>query len=153
MHLGLTLEQQMLVDSVRAFVAAELMPHEDEVERSDEVPPQLIRQIRERAQAAGFYAAAAKIQDSDLAFLGAYDPPPWWYPERRSLAAALLAAGDAGGAIDEARTALKTWPREPLTLRVLGQAERAAGQGAAGERDLAEARASWRGDEVTPARM
>jgi len=57
MHLGLTSEQQMLVDSVRAFVAAELMPHEDEVERSDEVPPALIRRIRERAQAAGFYAA------------------------------------------------------------------------------------------------
>ena len=57
MNLGLTTEQQMLVDSVRAFVAAELMPHEDEVERGDEVPPALIRQIRERAQAAGFYAA------------------------------------------------------------------------------------------------
>src|SRR5690242_12075300 len=57
MNLGLTTEQQMLVDSVRAFVAAELMPHEDAVERSDEVPPALIRQIRERALAAGFYAA------------------------------------------------------------------------------------------------
>ena len=39
MNLGLTPEQQMLVDSVRAFVAAELAPHEDVVERSDEGPP------------------------------------------------------------------------------------------------------------------
>ena len=35
-------EQQMLVDSVRAFVEKELMPYEEEVERTDEVPPELI---------------------------------------------------------------------------------------------------------------
>lgn len=50
-------EQQLLVDSVRAFVAAELMPHEAEVERTNEVRPELIAQIRARAIAAGFYAA------------------------------------------------------------------------------------------------
>ena len=50
MNLGLTTEQQLLVDSVRAFVAAELTPHEDAVERSDEVPPALIRQIRDAPQ-------------------------------------------------------------------------------------------------------
>jgi acyl-CoA dehydrogenase len=57
MHLGLTSEQQMLVDSVRQFVATELMPYEDEVERTDHVRPELIDQIRERALTAGFYAA------------------------------------------------------------------------------------------------
>ena len=57
MHLGLTSEQQMLVDSVRQFVATELMPYEDEVERTDHVRPELIKQIHERALAAGFYAA------------------------------------------------------------------------------------------------
>jgi len=57
MQLGLTSEQQMLVDSVRQFVATELMPYEDEVERTDHVRPELIKQIHERALAAGFYAA------------------------------------------------------------------------------------------------
>jgi len=57
MHLGLTSEQQLLVDSVRQFVATELMPYEDEVERTDHVRPELIRQIHERALKAGFYAA------------------------------------------------------------------------------------------------
>ena len=33
------------------------MPHEDEVERTDKVRPELIRQIKERALKAGFYAA------------------------------------------------------------------------------------------------
>src|SRR5262252_10437638 len=57
MQFGLTSEQQMLVDSVRQFVDAELMPYEEEVERTDQVRPELIKQIHERALAAGFYAA------------------------------------------------------------------------------------------------
>jgi acyl-CoA dehydrogenase len=57
MHLGLTEEQQMIVDSVRAFVEGELMPYEDEVESTDQVRPELLRQIHERAIEAGFYAA------------------------------------------------------------------------------------------------
>jgi acyl-CoA dehydrogenase len=57
MQLGLTTEQQMLVDSVRRFVEAELVPYEEEVERTDHVRPELTRQIRERALASGFYAA------------------------------------------------------------------------------------------------
>ena len=32
-------EQRMLVDTVRAFVAKELMPHEAEVERDNQVRP------------------------------------------------------------------------------------------------------------------
>jgi acyl-CoA dehydrogenase len=57
MDLGLTTEQQLLVDSVRQFVETELAPHEDEVERTDDVRPELIRQIRDKAIKAGFYAA------------------------------------------------------------------------------------------------
>jgi acyl-CoA dehydrogenase len=57
MEFGLTTEQQMLVDTVRAFVAAELTPHETAVERSNEVPAELIAAIRRRALAAGLYAA------------------------------------------------------------------------------------------------
>jgi len=50
-------EQRMLVDTVRAFVAKELMPHEAEVERDNQVRPELIAEIREKAKAAGLYAA------------------------------------------------------------------------------------------------
>jgi acyl-CoA dehydrogenase len=50
-------EQRMLVDTVRAFVAKELMPHEAEVERDDQVRPELIVEIRGKAKAAGLYAA------------------------------------------------------------------------------------------------
>jgi acyl-CoA dehydrogenase len=57
MQFGLTSEQQLLVDSVRQFVDAELMPYEEEVERTDHVRPELIKQIHARALAAGFYAA------------------------------------------------------------------------------------------------
>ena len=39
MQFGLTSEQQLLVDSVRQFVDAELMPYEEEVERTDHGPP------------------------------------------------------------------------------------------------------------------
>ena len=57
MDFALTSEQEMLVDAVRAFVERELMPHEDAVERSGDVPPELDAEIRAKALAAGFYAA------------------------------------------------------------------------------------------------
>ena len=57
MEFSLSDEQRMLVDSARAFTEKELYPYEDEVEASDEVRPELARQIRERAIAQGFYAA------------------------------------------------------------------------------------------------
>ena len=57
MNFGLTTEQQLLVDTVRGFVETELVPYEEEVERTDKVRPELIRQIKERAIKAGFYAA------------------------------------------------------------------------------------------------
>ena len=57
MDFALSDEQRMLVDTVRAFVDKELMPYEMEVERQDRVRPELIAQIRERAKAAGLYAA------------------------------------------------------------------------------------------------
>jgi len=53
----LTDEQRLIVDTVRAFVERELYPHEDEVERLDEVPDDLAGQIRAKAIAAGLYAA------------------------------------------------------------------------------------------------
>jgi acyl-CoA dehydrogenase len=56
MDLGLTKEQQLIVESARAFVDAELLPYEEEVERTDRVRPELVEQIKQRALAAGLYA-------------------------------------------------------------------------------------------------
>jgi len=53
----LTEEQRLITDTVRAFVEKELYPHEDEVERLDDVPAELAAQIRAKAIAAGLYAA------------------------------------------------------------------------------------------------
>jgi acyl-CoA dehydrogenase len=57
MDLELTEEQRLIVDTVRDFVQRELYPHEQEVERLDEVPPDLAQAVRARAIAAGLYAA------------------------------------------------------------------------------------------------
>jgi acyl-CoA dehydrogenase len=53
---ALTAEQRLIVETVRDFVEKELYPHEDEVERLDEVPPELAASIRGKALAAGLYA-------------------------------------------------------------------------------------------------
>jgi acyl-CoA dehydrogenase len=57
MDFELSGEQQMIVDTVRAFTERELFPHEAMVERLGEVPPDLVREIRDRSIAAGLYAA------------------------------------------------------------------------------------------------
>jgi acyl-CoA dehydrogenase len=53
----LTAEQRLIVETVRDFAEQELYPHEDEVERLDEVPEELARSIRGKAIASGLYAA------------------------------------------------------------------------------------------------
>jgi acyl-CoA dehydrogenase len=55
--LELTAEQQLISDTVRDFVERELYPHENEVERLDEVPPELAGEIRAKALGSGLYAA------------------------------------------------------------------------------------------------
>ncbi|PTE21635.1 acyl-CoA dehydrogenase [Cereibacter changlensis JA139] len=57
MDFGLTDEQRMIVETTRAFVEAELYPHEAEVERSGHLRPELIREIQGKAIEAGLYAA------------------------------------------------------------------------------------------------
>ena len=57
MDFALTDEQEMIVDTVRTFVDRELVPHEDDVERLGEVPPDLVKRIRRRSLDAGIYAA------------------------------------------------------------------------------------------------
>src|ERR1022692_3111627 len=57
MDFALSDEQRAIVETVRSFVRRELVPHEDLVERLDEVPDELAREIRGKAIAAGLYAA------------------------------------------------------------------------------------------------
>jgi hypothetical protein len=96
-----------------------------------------------RAAVAAFERAA---RTQERFYGGDMDPPPWWYPVRRSLAAAKLKAGDAKGAAAEARKVLRGWPKEPLTLIVLSQAETALGHAEAAAARRAEAQAGWSGD-------
>ncbi|MGL3606732.1 acyl-CoA dehydrogenase family protein [Rhizobium sp. G187] len=56
MNFALTDEQQMIVETVRSFVEAEIYPFENEVERSGHVPPELGRQIATKCRELGFYA-------------------------------------------------------------------------------------------------
>ena len=57
MNFALTSEQEMIVETVRDFVEKELYPLEAEVERTDEVPRDVGREIQEKVKALGFYAA------------------------------------------------------------------------------------------------
>jgi acyl-CoA dehydrogenase len=57
MDFGLSDEHRAIVATVRDFVRRELVPHEDLIERLDDVPPELAEQIRSRAIGAGLYAA------------------------------------------------------------------------------------------------
>ncbi|MEZ5872163.1 MAG: acyl-CoA dehydrogenase family protein [Nitratireductor sp.] len=57
MHFGMTEEQQMIVETTRAFVENELFPHEMEIERSGHLEMDLVRQIQKKAIEAGLYAA------------------------------------------------------------------------------------------------
>lgn len=57
MNFGLTEEQQLIVDTTRAFVENELYPHEAEVERTGHLRMELVKEIQAKAIAAGLYAA------------------------------------------------------------------------------------------------
>lgn len=57
MNFELDDEQQLIVDTVRAFVENELYPHEEEVERTGIVPKELGQEIAQKCKDIGFYAA------------------------------------------------------------------------------------------------
>jgi len=57
MHFGLTEEQTLIVDTTRAFVENELYPHEALVERTGHLPMEIIKDVQQKAIAAGLYAA------------------------------------------------------------------------------------------------
>ncbi len=56
MDFGLSDEQEMIVSTVRSFVENEIYPHEDLVERTGEVPPDIAEAIKAKTQELGFYA-------------------------------------------------------------------------------------------------
>ncbi|HKL65984.1 MAG TPA: acyl-CoA dehydrogenase family protein [Roseovarius sp.] len=57
MEFALTDEQRMIVETTRAFVEAELLPREAEIERTGHLPMEVIREVQAKAMAAGLYAA------------------------------------------------------------------------------------------------
>ena len=57
MNFGLTGEQKLIVETTRSFVETELYPHEALVERTGHLPMELIRELQQKAIAAGLYAA------------------------------------------------------------------------------------------------
>lgn len=57
MDFQLSDEQRMIVETTRAFVEAELYPHEALVERTGHLPMELIRELQAKAMEAGLYAA------------------------------------------------------------------------------------------------
>ncbi|MGB7654256.1 MAG: acyl-CoA dehydrogenase family protein [Novosphingobium sp.] len=57
MHFALSHEQDMLVQTVRKFAETELYPHEDLVEKTDDIPAELAAEVRRKAIELGLYAA------------------------------------------------------------------------------------------------
>ncbi len=57
MDFALSEEQQLIVDTTRAFVENELYPHEAEVERTGHLRMDLIKELQAKAIEAGLYAA------------------------------------------------------------------------------------------------
>ncbi len=96
--------------------------------------------------AAAAQTAYRRAMNVQLAAGWGSDPPLFWYSVRRSLAAATLAAGDAQSARAQIYASLRRWPNDALALYVLSQADRAAGDTASAERNLARAQAIWAGD-------
>lgn len=57
MDFELSHEQQLIVETARAFTEQHLYPHEEEVEKTDQVRPELVREIQDKAIEQGLYAA------------------------------------------------------------------------------------------------
>ena len=57
MDFALTEEQEMIVKATRDFVREELMPHEQEVEETGALRPELLHELKRKAIEAGLYAA------------------------------------------------------------------------------------------------
>ena len=90
------------------------------------------------------FRRAADLQEEKLG--GLSDPPAWWYPVRRSVAAALLAEGKPQEAKAELTKAMVRWPYDPISLRLLAQADAAEGKPGDAGQDRKIASRNWFGD-------
>jgi tetratricopeptide (TPR) repeat protein len=95
------------------------------------------------ARAADAYFKGLQVQ---AAANFSFDPPLFWYPVRRSYGAALVAAGDHKRGREHLLVTLRRWPNDPLTLYALSMADRGLGDTASADRNLARAKAGWKGD-------
>ena len=57
MDFALSEEQRLIVETTRAFVENELMPHEAELERTGVLRPELAEDLKQKAIKAGLFAA------------------------------------------------------------------------------------------------
>lgn len=78
MDIPLDDEQRAIIASTREFVRRELVPHEDEVERTGEVPADLIASLRAKAGAAGLHSANMPEEVGG----GGFDTVNWLLMER-----------------------------------------------------------------------
>ncbi len=62
MDFALNDEQRMLIETVRAFIANELAPLEDEIESSGALKPDVARAIHQKARALGLYAMNIPVE-------------------------------------------------------------------------------------------
>lgn len=91
-------------------------------------------------------AAYRKAMERQVAADFGSDPPLFWYSVRRSLAAAMLESGEHDSARAQLYASLRHWPNDALALYLLSRIDRAAGDAASADRNLARARAIWAGD-------
>ena len=62
MDFAISEEQQLIIDTARAFVENELYPHEAEVERTNQIRPELYEEIKQKALLNGLYAANMPVE-------------------------------------------------------------------------------------------
>ena len=56
MDFAISEEQQLIADTTKAFVENEMKPHEDEIERTGELDPDVVQQIKSKAIVRGQHA-------------------------------------------------------------------------------------------------
>lgn len=96
MDFQLTDEQRTIVATVRKFVEKELYASEDEGERLDDVPPEVVAAVRSKALDAGIYAANMPAE------MGVWRPGCGGPDPRRARAGPyVLRAADAGRAAEQ----------------------------------------------------
>ena len=63
MEFSLSEEQKLIIDTTKKFVETELFPHEELVEKTGNLPMDLIREIQSKAIDTGIYAANIPQED------------------------------------------------------------------------------------------